>query len=184
MTKGKMCLFIVFILFFTLRASSQLYYTKNGDISFFSKGVLQNIEADNNQVISVLNTQTGSLQFSLLNNAFEFEKAKMQQDFNDNYIESDKYPRSSFKGNITNLQAVNFSRDGTYNVNVTGDLSIHGVTKHLSTPATITIKNGNISGKAVFHILVKDYNIDIPTIVSKKIAENIEVRVNCTYQPK
>lgn len=183
MTKGKVCLFIVFS-FLAMRASSQLYYTKNGDISFFSKSVLQNIEADNNQVISVLNTQTGALQFSLLNNAFQFEKAKMQEDFNDNYIESDKYPRSFFKGNITNLQAVNFSQDGTYNVNVIGDLTIHGVTKHISTPATITIKNGNISGKSVFHILVKDYNIDIPTIVSKKVADNIEVRVNCTYQPK
>ncbi|MGN6601095.1 MAG: YceI family protein [Ginsengibacter sp.] len=183
MNKGKTCFFIVF-LFLAMRASSQLYYTKNGDISFFSKSVLQNIEADNNQVISVLNTQTGSMQFSLLNNAFEFEKAKMQEDFNDNYIESDKYPRSFFKGNITNLQAVNFGQDGTYNVNVSGDLTIHGVTKQIETPATINIKNGNISGKAVFHIHVKDYNIDIPTIVSKKIAENIEIRVNCTYQPK
>jgi hypothetical protein len=175
---------MVFILLFALQASSQLYYTKNGDISFFSKSVLQNIEADNNQVISVLDTSTGSIQFSLLNNAFEFEKAKMQEDFNDNYMESNKYPRSSFKGNITNLQAVNFSKDGTYNLNVSGDLTIHGVTKHISTPATIIIKNGNILGKAVFHILVKDYNIDIPTIVSKKIAEDIEIRVNCAYQHK
>ena len=163
---------------------SQTFYTKNGNISFFSKSVLQNIEADNNQVISVLNTQSGAIQFSLLNNAFHFEKAKMQNDFNENYMESDKYPRSTFKGTITDISDVNFGKDGTYTVNVKGDLTIHGVTKSILTPATIIMKNGNISAKATFHVLVKDYKIDIPTIVSKKIAENIEIKVDCDYQKK
>lgn len=175
---------LAFFFFIKLSAQSQVYYTKNGNISFFSKSVLQDIEADNNQVISVLNTQSGAIQFSLLNNAFQFEKAKMQEDFNENYIESNRYPRSTFKGIITNISGVDFQKDGSYNVNVNGDLSIHGVTKSISIPATIIVKNGNISAKATFNVLVKDYKIDIPTIVSKKIAENIRIKVDCDYQKK
>jgi hypothetical protein len=167
-----------------LNAHSQAYYTKNGNISFFSKSVLENIEADNNQVISILNIESGAVQFSLLNNAFQFEKAKMQEDFNENYLESDKYPRSTFKGTITDISDVNFEKDGSYKVNVKGDLMIHGVTKNISTPATIIIKNGSISAKATFHVMPGDYKISIPTIVSKKIAGNIEIKVDCDYQKK
>jgi len=181
----KRLFFLLALIFFIqLNAQSQVYYTKNGNISFFSKSVLQNIEADNNQVISVLNTQSGSIQFSLLNNAFQFEKAKMQEDFNENYIESNQYPRSTFKGTITNISGVNFQKDGSYNVSVNGDLAIHGVTKSIAIPATIIVKNGNISAKANFNIPVKDFKIDIPTIVSKKIAENIQIKVDCDYQKK
>ena len=74
-------------------AYAQVYFTKNGHISFFSKTIMENINAENNQVISVINIQTGVIQFSILNNAFHFPKAKMEDDFNENYIESDKYPR-------------------------------------------------------------------------------------------
>lgn len=167
-----------------LQASSQVYYTKNGNISFFSKASLQNISADNNQVISVLNLETGTLQFSVLNNAFYFPKAKMQEDFNENYIESNKYPKSTFKGKITDISKINSLKDGSYIVNVDGDLMIHGVTKNITTPATIIIKDGTISATSTFNILLKDYNIGIPTIVNNKIAEKIKITVNCNYQKK
>jgi len=182
--KQKIICFFVLMTTINLVAESQVYYTKNGNISFFSKSVIQDIEAENNQVISVLNTQTGELQFSLLSNAFHFPKAKMEEDFNENYIESNKYPRSTFKGKITNLNEVEFSKDGSYKANVTGNLTIHGVTKNITTPATISVTNGNVSGTATFHILVKDYKIEIPSIVSNKVAENIEIKVNCNYQKK
>ncbi|MEO6838143.1 MAG: YceI family protein [Ginsengibacter sp.] len=145
---------------------------------------MENINAENNQVISVINIQTGVIQFSLLNNAFQFPKAKMEDDFNENYIESDKYPRSSFKGIITDLRNINFNNDGTYRVNVKGDIMIHGVTKNITIPGTITIKNGNISATSSFDLLVKDYNIKIPSIVTNKIAESIEVKVSCDYEKK
>src|SRR5882757_8750071 len=104
---------------FGLSASAQKYYTKNGKITFFSKAQLENIKADNNQVTSTLNTQSGELQFSLLNNAFHFEKALMEEHFNEDYIESAKYPRSTFKGAITNISSVNADKDGDYKVTVT-----------------------------------------------------------------
>jgi hypothetical protein len=162
----------------------QVFYTKNGRISFFSKASLENISADNNQVISVLNTETGILEYSVLNSAFHFPKAKMEEDFNDNYIESNKYPKSTFKGNITDISSIKSLKDGSYKVNVKGDLMIHGVSKNIIVPATITIKAGKISATSSFKILLKDYNMSIPTIVTNKIAENIEITVNCNYEKK
>ena len=168
----------------SIHSSGQVYFTKNGRISFFSKTSFENISADNNQVISVLNMETGILEFSVLNNAFHFPKAKMQEDFNENYIESNKYPKSTFKGNITDISNINSLKDGSYTVNVKGDLMIHGESKNIVTPATITIKDGKISATSSFKILLKDYHISIPTIVTNKIAENIEITVNCNYEKK
>jgi len=180
----QIILLLTLCAFVNIHTNAQVYYTKNGNISFFSKTVFENIDAENNQVISVLNIETGALQFSLLNNAFHFPKAKMEADFNENYMESDKYQRSTFKGTITNLSVVNFNKDGSYHVNVNGDLTIHGVTKNISAPGTITINNGTISATSSFKVLVSDYNIKIPSIVSNKIGENIEVKVACIYQKK
>jgi hypothetical protein len=180
----RIILLLMLFPFIKINAEAQVYYTKNGSVSFFSKTALENIDAQNNQVISVLNMGTGALQFSLLNNAFHFPKAKMEGDFNEDYMESDKYPRSTFKGTITNLSDVNFNKDGTYAVNVNGDLTIHGVTKNISSSGTITIKNGNVSATSSFKVLVRDYRINVPSIVSNKIAESIEVNVSCNYQKK
>lgn len=178
---------MILLLLFTAIESkplAQVYYTKNGNISFFSKTMMENIDAENNQVLSVLDIQTGSIQFSLLNNAFHFPKAKMEDDFNENYIESNKYPRSTFKGTIMDIQKINFASDGIYKVNVTGDLTVHGITKNISAPGTITIKNGMVSASSSFNILLKDYKIDVPSIVFNKIAESIKVNIDCHYQKK
>ncbi|MEO8112363.1 MAG: YceI family protein [Ginsengibacter sp.] len=173
------------ILFICISQSfAQTYFTKNGRISFFSKTSLENISADNNQVISVFNTATGSLAFSLLNSAFHFPKAKMEDDFNENYMESGKYPKSTFKGIVTDVGTINLLKDGSYNVNVQGDLTIHGITKNISTPGTIVIKDGKISAIASFKVLLKDYSIKVPTIVTNKIAESIEITISCNYEKK
>jgi polyisoprenoid-binding protein YceI len=168
----------------TINSEAQKYFTKNGKVSFFSKATLENIKADNNQVTSTLNTQSGELLFSLLTNAFHFEKALMEEHFNDDYIESAKYPRATFKGTITNIAAVNTTADGSYPVTVSGDLTIHGVTKNISTPATITVKQGKISGSAVFNIKPADYNISIPAAVRNNIAETIQLTISCTYEKR
>ena len=163
---------------------AQLYYTKNGRISFFSRTSFQDIQADNNQVLSVLNVQTGTIQFSVLNDAFYFPKAKMQEDFNENYIESNKYPKSSFKGTISDISSVDLSKDGNCTVHVTGELTIHGVSHKIGTAGTLTVKNGELSAQSSFKVLLKDYNITIPSIANNKIAEEIKVTVNCNYEKK
>ena len=163
---------------------SQVYFTKNGRISFYSKAPVEDISADNNQVISLLNTQNGGLQFSVLSNAFHFPKAMMEQHFNSDYMESDKYPSSTFKGTVTDISKVDVSKEGTYNVNVTGSLTIHGVSKNVTTPGMIIIKDGKISGSSTFKILLKDYNIKIPAIVKNNISESIGITVSCSYEQK
>ncbi len=165
-------------------AFAQKYYTKNGHISFFSKTNIENIQADNNQVMSVLNPQTGELQFSLLIKSFHFPKALMEEHFNENYLESDKYPRAVFKGKIADISKVNFSADGNYPVAVTGDLTIHGVTNKVSTKGNITIKAGKINSLSVFNIALADYKIAVPKLVENNISKTIEITVDCFYDQK
>jgi hypothetical protein len=168
----------------SLSVSAQKVYTKNGSISFFSKSPLENITANNNQVMSVLNLQTGEMQFSVLVKAFHFEKALMEEHFNENYMESSKFPKSSFKGGITDLSKIDFKKDGSYSVTVTGDLTIHGVTKKVSVPGTIAVKAGVPTANAKFPLRLADYNISIPKLVKDNIAEVIEITVACTYDQK
>lgn len=169
---------------FCATMQAQKYFTKNGNISFFSKTNIENISADNNQVVSVLNSETGEVQFSVLIRNFHFKKSLMEEHFNENYLESDKFPKASFKGTIADIKAVNFTTDGSYNVNVSGDLTIHGVTQKITSNGTITIKSGKINGSSKFVATPGDYNISIPKIVRENISDNIEITVNCDYDQK
>jgi polyisoprenoid-binding protein YceI len=165
-------------------AQAQKFYTKNGNISFNSKASLETIAATSNQVTAIIVPATGDMQFSVLVKTFHFEKALMEEHFNETYMESDKYPKAGFKGKIADLSKVNFAKDGTYPVSVTGDLTLHNVTKKTTTPGTITIKGGKISGSAEFTIALADYKIDVPKVVRNNIAETVKVKVNCNYDQK
>lgn len=179
-------LIIPFIAIFMLANSvqAQKYFTKNGNISFYSKTSMENIKADNNQVMSVLNSQTGEIQFSLLIKSFHFEKALMEEHFNENYLESDKFPKAGFKGNITDLSRVSFATDGLYTVPVSGEMTLHGVTKKITTTGSLTIKGGKISATSTFFIKLSEYNISIPALVKDNIAESVEVTVNSNFDQK
>lgn len=163
---------------------AQKYYTKNANISFFSKTSMENIKADNNQVMTVLNTQTGDLQFSVIIKSFQFEKALMEEHFNENYMESEKYPKATFKGIITDLKNVSFEKDGVYNVTVTGDMNMHGATKKITSSGSITVSAGKISANSKFLLKPEDYNISIPKLVRNNIAESIEVTVSSNFDQK
>ncbi len=165
-------------------ATAQKIYTKNGHISFFSKTSLENIKADNNQVMSVLNTQSGELQFSVIVKSFHFEKALMEEHFNENYLESTKFPKSTFKGTVADISKVNFAADGTYPVTVSGDLTIHGVTNKATAKGNFTVKGGKATGNSVFTVALADYKIEVPKLVENNIAKTIEITVNCLYDQK
>jgi polyisoprenoid-binding protein YceI len=161
------------------------YITRNGQISFFSTTPLEDIKAINNEVASVINRSSGSVQFIVLIKSFQFRKAAMQDHFNGkDYMDSDRYPKAELKGTITNISSVNFIKDGTYPVTVEGTLSMHGVSNKIKVPGNIIVKGNNISATAAFTIQLADYKITVPTIVSKKVAEKVQVTVNCNYQPK
>ena len=176
----------IFLLFFFCfqHANAQNYITRNGKISFFSHTKIEDIKATSNEAFSSLNTQTGALQFLILIKGFQFKNASMQQHFNDKeYMNSTEFPKSEFKGTITNLSAINFKKDGSYQAVVEGTLTMHGVTNKVTTNGTITVKEGKISSKGVFNVKLTDYNIKVPSIVTAKVAESVEITVDCNYEP-
>ena len=178
--------FIVFCYSSLLKLHAQEnYMTRNGQISFFSSTPLEDIKATNNEVASVVNKKTGSVQFIVLIKSFQFRKAAMQGHFNGkDYMDSDRYPKAELKGNIANMSAVDFTKDGTYPVTVEGTLNMHGVSNKIKIPGNIIVKGNTITASSVFTIKLADYQISVPTIVSKKVAEKVEVTVNCNYQLK
>ena len=181
----KKTLFLVFLsLPFVTAVTAQNYYTKNGTISFFSKTTLENIDAVNNQVVSVLNIQKGDIAFSVLVKGFLFKKALMQEHFNEDYMESDKYQRATFKGVITDIGKVNITKSGAYPVKVSGDLTLHGVTRKINTEGMIQVRDLKIAATSEFNIHLADYNISIPKLVEKNISPTIRLTIDCMYEPK
>jgi hypothetical protein len=179
----KRLLLLLFLLNILFSVNAQKYMTKNGFIGFLSHTPMEDIKGDNNQVASVLDISTGDLVFQVLVKSFHFDRALMEEHFNENYMESDKFPKSSFKGKITNLTSVNFSKAGTYDVTVEGDLTIHDVTNKISTKGTIEVVTGGINANSKFNIVPEDYKINIPGVVREKINKNLEVTVTMKYSP-
>lgn len=183
--KNQFSLFFVSLLFIAASVKAQdIHLTRNGQITFFSTTALEDIKAANNEVSSVLNTKTGALQFLVLIKSFQFKKASMQEHFNQkNYMDSDNFPKSEFKGNIIDLNKIDFKKDAVYPVTVEGNLTLHGVTNKIKTTGTVTVKDGKISTTSKFNIALADYKVTVPAFQASKIAEAVEVTVNCNYEP-
>jgi hypothetical protein len=176
----KFSLILVIILLTSSLVSAQKYMTKGGTIRFSSDTPMEKIDAVNRQVNSALDFATGNFVFKVLIRGFEFEKALMQEHFNENYMESEKFPNSTFNGKITDIKDVNLAKDGVYKVVVEGDLFMHGVTNKVKVNGTLEVKAGKVLGVATFNVSPKDYNITIPAAVIKNISEAIKVDVNIT----
>ena len=163
--------------------AQEKFYTKSGKIIFSSRATLENIEAHNKTVTCVIDSKTGNMQFSVLMKAFEFEKALMQEHFNENYIESHKYPKAEFKGQIINNSDINYSKDGTYKANVKGKLTIHGETRDVETTGILVVKNGKVDADAEFNIELADYKVEIPKVVKDNISKTVRIIVDCNLDP-
>ncbi len=181
MKKTFITLSVLFL--FAIQLSAQKYITRNGHIWFFSKAPLENIEAHNYQASSVMDLETGDMVYSVLIKGFEFEKALMQEHFNEKYMESDKYPKSTFKGKILNIEELDLSKDGIHEVEVEGDLSIKDATNHIKVKGTLEKKGDKIIAKSKFPVRLADYNIHIPAMVKDNIAEVVDVMVDVEYEP-
>jgi polyisoprenoid-binding protein YceI len=114
---------------------------------------------------------------------FEFKKALMQEHFNENYVESDKYPKAEFRGQVTNNNEIAYTKDGSYNAHVKGKLTLHGQTKDVEADGKITVKSGKLVLTSKFNILMSEYDIDIPGPVQENMSDNITISVNCTLDP-
>lgn len=171
---------IIALAFVTLpTVKAQKYMTRTGTINFESRAeVDDDVRAVNKSVNCALDATTGDIVFMVLVKSFEFKKALMQEHFNENYMESEKFPKAIFKGKIDNLSAINFSKDGTYDAVVSGDLTIHGVTKKVTQKGKIKVAGSNVTLLSDFQVALADYNIEIPSMVAEKISKDIFINCN------
>jgi hypothetical protein len=179
----KRLIVLFLIVNLALAVNAQKFMTKNGFIGFYSHTAMEDIKADNNQVVGALDISNGEMVFQALIKSFHFERALMEEHFNENYMESDKYPKAVFKGKITNLSSVDFTKNGTYDVTVEGDLTIHDATNKVTTKGTVEVISGGINANSKFNIVPEDYKINIPGVVREKINKNLEVTVAMKYTP-
>ncbi len=155
---------------------------RNASVKFFSKMPLKNIEAVNNQGVSVIDLASGNIEFSVLLKGFIFPNSLMQDHFNENYVESSQFPRAQFKGVIQSIPVIDLTKNADYNLTVKGTMRLHGQSKEMSTMAQLHIKEGRITGESLFDIVLEDYAIEIPKLVKDKIAQKISINVKAIYQ--
>jgi polyisoprenoid-binding protein YceI len=158
------------------------YLTKTGQVSFFSASPIEDIEARTQQVAAVLDFDAKQLAFTMPIKSFVFKRTLMQEHFNENYLESDKFPKATFTGRFTDFDPAALATAGPHPVQVTGDLTLHGVTHRIQVPATVELKGGQLLAAATFPVAPADYNIEIPLLVRDRIAKVVSVRVALTCQ--
>ena len=159
------------------------YLTKTGRISFFSASPLEDIEALNQSVAALLDLASGQLAFTVPIRGFQFKRTLMQEHFNENYLESEKYPKATFSGHFSGAEAATLASAGPHPVQVEGDLSIHGVTHRVAVAGTLELKNGQLLAQAQFDVAPADYQIEIPALVRNHIAKVVNVRVALSCDP-
>ena len=160
----------IFLFLICFSVNAQQYLAKDGIISFFSKAPVENISAINNKVSAVYDAKTKAIAFQLYIIDFIFPKFLMQEHFNENYMESDIFPISTFVGKVIS------HKEGV--ANVEGELTIHGETNVISVTGDLKVNDNIASISAVkFSVKLKDYKIKVPRIVMYNIAEEIEIKV-------
>lgn len=163
-----------------LKTNAQIYMADSSSISFFSATKAENIDAVTKTAKPVMSTD-GEFDVVVLNTSFEFKKELMKEHFNEDYMESAKFPKTVFTGKITGT--VDYFSDGTYNVTVNGTMDMHGVKKQVSIPGTITVKGGTLFVYAKFNVKLADYQIKLPSFLSINVADNVDVTVKATMKP-
>lgn len=174
---SRLRLLLALLLLAALPAAAQTRYKFGAStVTFFSSAPLEDIEAVNKTSTAVIDWDKRSFLISIPIKGFQFRSGLMQEHFNENYLQSDKYPDCSFRGTFSGN--VDLSKDGDYPVSAVGDLTLHGVTRKRTIPATIKVRGGQASVYSKFQIRIADHNIDIPKMVFKKIAEVVDVTIN------
>jgi polyisoprenoid-binding protein YceI len=175
-------LFILTAMFITSVVNAQTFFTKAGEISFYSHTPLEEIEAKNEKAVSILNLDEKEIEFSVLIKGFHFKNALMQTHFNENYMDSDVFPKATFKSTSVDLSGFDLQKDGEYPVPVSGILTVKGKDKEINTTAMLKVTRGELEGVTSFVVSPDDFDIEIPSLVKGKIAEEIQVTVKATYQ--
>ena len=160
------------------------FLTHTGRISFVSSSIIEDIEATNAATAAVIDLPTGQLAFSVPIHEFQFKRTLMQEHFNENYLESEKYPKATFTGHFSGADEAVLGAAGPHPVQVEGDLTMHGVTHHLTVPGSLELKSGQLLAFASFRVAPADYNIESPLLVREHIAKIVTVRVALSCDPQ
>ena len=160
-----------------------IYHTTSGRIDFRSDAPLEIIRASSNDLLGLLDISKNNFSFKVVIRSFEgFNSPLQKEHFNENYLESDKYPEASFKGKI--IEDADLTVDGTYEVRAKGNLTIHNVMQERIIKCAVTVKNKIITIHSNFTILLSDHNIPIPKVVYQKLANEIKVEVTAALEPR
>ena len=162
-------------------ADAQKFVTEKSEVVFFSEATMEDIKATNKNASGLFNAGTNEIVFSIPINEFKFKKSLMQQHFNEKYMESDKFPKATFQGTVSGF---NKESKGVQNATASGKLTIHGVTKDVQITGTIEPKDSKLNMKAVFIVVLEDYNITRPQLLWQNIAEQVEVTATFTFKPQ
>lgn len=179
----KRFLLFAALIAFSAPAFSQKFFTRDAKVKFFSDASMEKIEAVSKSGTAVLDAASGAMEWKVLIKGFLFEKALMQEHFNENYMESSKYPDATFKGSITNFSDVNLNKDGAYQAKVKGKMKIHGVEKDMEVSGTITIGDGALKISSEFTVKCTDFNIKIEAAKVANISNDIKITVDATLNP-
>jgi len=181
--KKSTILSIIALVTISLTAVAQKQVTSKTHIKFFSTTPAEDIEAHNYASVGTIDTTSGDIVFSVPMQSFEFEKALMQEHFNSKkFLDTKTNPKSKLVGKITNLAQVNLGKDGSYTVNIAGDLTINGVTNAIKEKATIIVKSGKISLNSKFNLTLADYKIAFKGgKPSTNIAKTVEITVEANF---
>lgn len=176
---------VLLVLSTTFSQAADRYISSKSHIKFFSTTPVEDIEANNYAAVSTINPETGEVVFSIPMQSFEFEKAMMQKHFNnEHFLETNVYPKSKLTGKITNLGEVDFSKDGTYEAQFKGEITIKDKTQQLEDNTTVEVKGNTVTATTEFYLTLADFGItfDEGEMVSKKIAKKVLVSVNTIYE--
>ena len=177
----KLIFIIAAYVILTTSVFAQKYITKEGEIEIFSETSLFTIEATNQKVASILNSETGEIVASTLVRSFKFREALVGEHFNENYMESEKFPKAVFKGKISNFSTVNLEKDGIYPISIEGDLTMHGETRPVKSDGSITVNGGKVSAKTEFNVSLENFKIKVEESYKDRINDQIKLTVHFDY---
>ena len=179
---NKFLLVLIFSIFSSVTVTSQTneFIERQGQVTFFSYTSVENIQATNNQVLSLFNPDSQEIAVSILMRAFVFKKSLMHEHFNESYIESDLYPKATFNGKIVGFDPLDTAPQTRI---IQGDFTLKNVTKAIQFKANITKTANGYTITGMLDVMIDDYDIKVPPLLSPNISKKIEVSFNFNYAP-
>jgi len=171
---------VIVLLVSGLRAQT-VFIAEKGEATFYSYAPLEDIKAESKQLNGMINTLTGEVAFMIPMRSFRFAKSLMEEHFNEKYIESEKYPQATFKGKIN--ETIDLSKTGKQQLTVSGEMKIHGKTKNIYEKGQLETGNEQLILTSEFYVALKDYDITIPSLLLKNIADSVQVKIKAIYVP-